>query len=137
MKNFKRQIQPWIQKCVTLFLLNYDCRQNLMDYPTNKSEWSLSKRTKYAANIHRVFHDQNYRDYVGSFEATTKSGETDHIYGEFNEDELGYTVGLDSAPRMICNPEDAGFGIIQAIQSTWWPALKQAVPGFIHSYTKD
>jgi hypothetical protein len=57
-----------------------------MDYPGSKTDWSQSKREKYAANIYRAFADMKYTDYVGSFEATAKSGETDHTYDEFSMD---------------------------------------------------
>lgn len=34
-------------------------------------------------------------------------------------------------------PSNDGYGIIQAVSSTFWIALKKAFPEFIHSMTKD
>jgi len=42
---------PWLRERAQIFCKIYDHKKRLMDYPQSKTDWSQSKREKYAANI--------------------------------------------------------------------------------------
>lgn len=66
-----------------------------------------------------------------------KSGEVHKASGEVIVDILGYMLSDEALrPRGVKLPDEKGFGILQALFSTFWPALKEVFPEFIHSYTK-
>lgn len=46
-----------------------------LDYPSKQEQWSETKKLKYEENIHQVFHDEGYTDYLCSFKLMVKSGE--------------------------------------------------------------
>lgn len=130
-------IKPWIKARADIFNAKYDPEQNLLHYVDKQTQWPKNKKDNYAANINLAFRDPTYNDYNGSFTCMCKSGEVNHTTEELIEDDEGFTKDQDTRPRCICVPEGKGYGMLQAIQGTFWTALKETFPEFIHSMPKS
>lgn len=86
-----------------------------MDYPAGQTQWSDSKKLLYEENLHRVFYDPRYRDYLASFCLMVKSGEV-YSTTDMEFDKTGYILNVSSRPRGIMNPTSGAFGIMQGMQ---------------------
>lgn len=98
--------------------------------------WSESKKLGYESLIHKVFYDNDYRDYTGGFTLMVKKGEV-YSTPDFIKDKRGFLQNQKSRPRAVMDPSKFGKSIMAALQKEIFPFLSKYFPGFIHAKTSS
>jgi hypothetical protein len=47
----------------------------MFDYVLKQTDWSIEKQSRYMGQLHNMFTNPYYKDYVGVYEAIVKTGE--------------------------------------------------------------
>jgi hypothetical protein len=100
-----------------------------------KDTWTPAKKAKYWKTM--VKQTVFQRDLMSkAFKVMVKSGEV-HSSPVLDLDDEGYLDWVNTLPRSIKIPVDRSCGLLTAIQSLLWSALKKVLPEFFQGDSKE